>query len=197
VLRRRPRHRHPDPAGLSSTFINRLTRAGLAPALVVLLAAGCGGDEDDPVTTSGPLVPSKRDYIVQADTICIRQREAIEGEAEVALGIDSGDFTVRADGEIVFKPGRRPPPARIERFGTDVVLPALRDQLTQLRALPPPEGDEDAVAAIYDTAERGLDRLTAEPSLFNDRGAVRRELSRARRLGRCYGFFECGTYSGP
>jgi len=196
VLRRRPRHGDPDPAGLSSTAIRRLTRAGLAPALVVLLA-GCGGGGEDPVETSGPLVPSKRDYVVQADTICIRQREAIESQAEIALGIDANDFTVRGDGEIAFKPGRRPPPARIERFGTEVVLPALREQLAQLRALTPPEGDEDEVAAIYDTAQGGLDRLAADPSLFNDRGAVRRELSRARRLGRRYGFFECGTYSGP
>jgi hypothetical protein len=196
VLRRRPRHRHPDPEGLSPRFTKRLTGAGLAPALVVLLAAGCGGD-DDGVTTDAPLVPSKRDYIVQADTICIRQREAVEAEAEAALGIESADFTVRADGEIVFKPGRRPSAERIERFGTGVVLPALREQLARLRALTPPDGDAERVAAIYDTAERGLDRLASDPALFGDRAAVRRELSRARRLGRRFGFFECGTYSGP
>ena len=178
----------------------RLTGAGLAPALVVLLAlgsGGCGGDDQDRVATSGPLVPSKRDYIVQGDTICQRQRQAIETEAEVALGIDSNDFTVRPSGEIVFKPGRQPPPARIERFGTEVVIPSLREQLDDLRALTPPRGDEATVAAIYDTAQAGIDRLAADPALFNDRGAVRRELSRARRLGRRYGFFECGTYSGP
>jgi hypothetical protein len=173
-----------------------VTRAGLAPALVVLLASGCGGD-DDAVSTSGPLVPSQRDYVVEADTICIRQREAIEAQAETALGIDSRDFTVADSGEITFKPGRAPAPERIERFGTEIILPALREQLASLRALTPPEGDEAAVAEIYDTAERGLDQLAADPSQFNDQAAVRRELSRARRLGRRYGFFECGSYSGP
>jgi len=174
-----------------------VTRAGLAPALVVLLAAGCGGGDDDGVSTSGPLVPSKRDYVVQADTVCIRQRETIEAEAETALGIDSRDFTVDESGEITFRPGRAPAPERIERFGTEVVLPALREQLASLRALTPPDGDAEAVAKIYDTAERGLDRLATDPSQFNDRAAVRRELGRARRLGRRYGFFECGSYSGP
>ncbi len=176
--------------------MKRVTRAGLAPALVVLLAAGCGGD-DDGVSTSGPLVPSQRDYVVQADTICIRQREAIEAEAETALGIDSRDFTVAESGEITFKPGRAPAPERVERFGAEVVIPALREQLVRLRALTPPEGDDEAVAEIYDTAERGIDRLAADPSRFNDRAAVRRELGRARQLGRRYGFFECGSYSGP
>lgn len=177
-----------------------MTRAGVVLALVVVLAAiaiGCGGEDSEPVTTTGPLVPSKRDYIVQADTICIRQRQAVETEAEVALGIDSKDFTVLPSGEIAFKPGRRPSPERIERFGTGIVLPSLRDQLADLRALTPPQGDEATVAEVYDTAEEGVDRLAADPALFNDRGAVRRELSRARRLGRRYGFFECGTYSGP
>ena len=178
-----------------SSLLKRVIGAGLAPALVVLFAAGCGGDDD--VSTSGRLVPSQRDYVVQADTICIRQREAIEAEAETALGIDSRDFTVADSGEITFKPGRAPAPARIERFGTEVVLPAFREQLARLRALTPPEGDEAAVAEIYDTAERGLDRLEADPSQFNDRAAVRRELGRARSLGRRYGFFECGSYSGP
>ena len=188
------------PGGEAVKQLRRIARAGLVPVLVVVAAAaviGCGDDDGEAVTTEAPLVPSKRDYIVQADTICIRQRQAIETEAEVALGIDSSDFTVRDSGEIVFKRGRRPPPARIERFGTEVVIPSLREQLADLRALTPPEGDQATVAEVYDTAERGIDRLAADPAQFNDQGAVRRELNRSRRLGRRYGFFECGTYSGP
>ena len=53
------------------------------------------------------------------------------------------------------------------------------------------------MAAIYDAAERGVDALQADPSLFTDSDAVRAELAEARRLGRAYGFFDCGTYSAP
>ena len=53
------------------------------------------------------------------------------------------------------------------------------------------------MAAIYDRAERGIERLAADPALFNDSDTVRRALTEARRLGREYGFFNCGTYSGP
>ncbi len=168
------------------------------PVLVAFAVAlgGCGG-EDGEATTDAVLVPSKRDYIVQADTICAGAEQAIETEAEVALGIDANDFRVLPSGEIVFKPGRAPSPERIERFGAEVVIPALQEQLADLRALIPPRGDGAAVEEIYDTAERGLDRLAADSALFNDQATVRRELGQARRLGRRYGFFECGSYTGP
>ncbi|MGZ5320741.1 MAG: hypothetical protein ACXWFN_04725 [Solirubrobacterales bacterium] len=175
-------------------------RAGTLPALaaLALLAGGCGDDGGGDVTTDpGSLVPSKRDYIVSADTICAQADQAIQTEAEVGLGIGANDFELTSEGEIVFKSGRRPTDARIRRFGTEVVIPTLREQLERLRALTPPSGDEAEVAAIYDRAERGIDRLAADPDAFSDAGAVRRSLTEARRLGRRYGFFECGTYSGP
>jgi hypothetical protein len=166
---------------------------------MALALAGCGGDDgDDPVTTDvDALVPSKRDYVIQADTICARADQAIQTEAEVSLGIDSSDFRLTPSGEAVFLPGRAPSPERIRRFGEEVVVPTLREQLADLRALTPPRGDEATVNEIYDRAERGLERLEADPAAFSDRDAVRRALTEARRLGRRYGFFDCGTYSGP
>jgi hypothetical protein len=121
----------------------------------------------------------------------------LQNEAELQLQIDSRDFRVTQSGAIVFKPGRRPSPAAIERFGTATAIPALRKQIADLRALTPPTGDEAELAAIYDSADGAIDRLAADPSLFNDQGAVARELGEARRLGRRYGFFNCGVYSGP
>lgn len=173
-------------------------RAGFVPALVVLALAGCGGGEGGDVTTEAvALVPSKRDYVVSADTICARVDQAIQTEAELSLDIGASDFRLTKSGEIVFLPGRRPADARVRRFGAEVVIPALRDQLADLRQLTPPAGDEATVASIYDRAERGIDRLAANPELFSDSGAVRRALTEARRLGRRYGFYQCGTYSGP
>lgn len=165
---------------------------------MLALVAGCGGGDGGGVTTeAAALIPSKRDYIVQADTICGRAEQGVQTEAEIALGIDANDFTIAPSGEIVFKPGRRPSDARIRAFGTEVVIPRLREQVAELRALTPPSADEQRVAEIYDTAERGIERLAADPASFNDEGAVSRALNQARRLSRSYGFFDCGTYSGP
>jgi hypothetical protein len=174
-------------------------RAGFAPALFACAAlVACGGDDGSDVTTDADsLVPSKRDYIVQADTICASSNQGIQTEAEVRFKISSKDFTVTPDGEIVFKPGRRPSDAQIQSFGSEVVVPAFREQLGDLRALTPPQGDMVAVNEIYDEADRAIDRLEADPSTFTDSAAVRRELAEAQSLGRRYGFFECGTYSAP
>ncbi|MDP9228731.1 MAG: hypothetical protein M3M99_06695 [Actinomycetota bacterium] len=161
------------------------------------VATGCGGDDDGATADVGALVPSKRDYIVQADTVCQQAEQAIETEIEVRLGIGADDFRMLPSGRVVFKPGREPAPAQIERFGTEVVLPTLREQLADLRALTPPRDDEQATAEVYDRAERGIDRLASDTALFSDRAAVRRALTEARRLGRRYGFYDCGTYSGP
>ena len=175
------------------------TRALLAGALVALAAAlgGCGDDDGGATTDVDVLVPSKRDYIVSADTICSRSQDALQTEAELQLKLGADDFTVTPGGEIVFKPGRRPSAAAVERFGTETAVPSLREQVADLRALTPPDGDEAELAAIYDSAEAAIGRLAADPALFNDQGAVARELDEARRLGRRYGFFNCGVYSGP
>jgi hypothetical protein len=174
-------------------------RAGFLPALFLcVVLMGCGDDGGSDVTTdAGPLVPSKRDYIVQADTICANSDQIIETEAEIRFKIDSSDFTVTPSGDIVFKPGRRPTDAEIERFAKQVILPAFREQVADLRGLTPPAGDEATVTEVYDAAEAGIDRLQGDPAVFSDSAAVRRELSEAQSLGRRYGFFNCGTYSAP
>lgn len=174
-----------------------MNRFLIASALLVVLT-GCGGDGGGDVTVDADaLVPSKRDYIVQADTICRNTQQGLQTEAEARFGIGSEDFTVTPQGQVVFKPGRRPDDAEIRAFGTDTVIPAFRDQIADLRALTPPQGDRAAVNRIYDAAERGVDQLEADPSVFTDSDAVRGELDQARRLGRAYGFFDCGTYSAP
>ena len=79
------------------------------PALVAICLAagglGCGAGEDDgggdraaEGSDPGPKAPSKRDYIVQADTICANAEQAIETEAEIALGVGAADFTVAQQG---------------------------------------------------------------------------------------------------
>jgi hypothetical protein len=59
------------------------------PALILApAAAGCGDDDEggDRVTTSGPLVPSKRDYISQADGLCAFYESRVESSAGSGSG---------------------------------------------------------------------------------------------------------------
>ena len=143
------------------------------------------------------LVPSRTDYIIDADTICFQFETGIRTSAEVSLGIGANDFRLTRSGEIVFKPGRAPSPEALRRFGERELVPALREQLARLRALTPPAGDEARLDAIYDGVEKGVDELARNPGLAGDRAAVRAALSESRRAARRYGFATRGSYSGP
>jgi len=150
----------------------------LAAVLLGLLAgpviAGCGDDEvaggdGDRVTTSGPLVPSKRDYISQADGLCAFYETRVEELGKERFGLNAKDFKVLPSGQIVFRAGHRPSDAAIEDFVLGTAIPNLREELNEVRGLTPPAGDGAAVAAIYDAASRAVDRL-ARPSARRRRG---------------------------
>jgi hypothetical protein len=190
VLRWRTRHRHPDPARLRFRLL-----AAILPALLAGPAiAGCGDDGDggERVTTSGPLVPSKRDYISQADGLCAFYESRVEELGKEHFGLNAKDFKVLPSGQIVFKAGHRPSDAAIEDFVLTTAVPELRQELDEVRAITPPAGDEAKVAAIYDAAARAVDGLEADPATFADDAAVRRLFADARRTGRHYGLQECG-----
>ncbi|MGH2957911.1 MAG: hypothetical protein ACRDL6_13070 [Solirubrobacterales bacterium] len=138
------------------------------------------------------LVPSKLDYISQADGLCAFYESRVEQLGRQRFGLTAKDFKVLPSGRIVFRPGRRPSDAEIEQFVAGTAVPNLREQLEELRALTPPRGDEQRVAAIFDAAERAVDGLEADPQAFADDAAVRRLFAPARAAGRRYGMRECG-----
>jgi hypothetical protein len=160
------------------------------------VAAGCGGDDGGDsgavtvVTTE--LVPSKRDYISQADGFCAFYESRVEELGRKRFGLNAKDFKVLESGQIVFRPGHRPPDAEIVDFVLNTAVPDFREELEEIRSLTPPHGDEQRVAAIYDAVEAAVDQLEANPQSFADDAAVRRTFAEARRVGRAYGLRECG-----
>jgi hypothetical protein len=128
-------------------------------------AAGCGEDESDP----------KQEYIRKGDEICRLGSLQIASEGQRRYG------------------GSQPPPGKLEEYGKQIVVPVLqKSTLRGLRALPPPEGDEETVAAIYDALQETIAALRANPALIaqpNVGGAF----DEVNRLARDYGFGQCGS----
>ena len=56
----------------------------------------------------------------------------------------------------------------IDSFVRQTVIPTLRDQVRQLRALPPPTGKKGKVEEIYRALEKGLDELDKSPKRLID-----------------------------
>ncbi len=141
-------------------------RSGVAVAVAGMLVAGaassCGGDDEEAL--------SKSEYIKRGDAICARGDREIE-KAAGRLG-----------------PGQ-PNPKEIADFGKNTAIPNIESQLSKLRDLPAPEGDEDTVKRIYDAADDAVEKAKADPEVFV-RGQPFRE---ATRMAQEYGFKACGS----
>lgn len=139
--------------------------AALAVAVAAFAVAGCGDDSDDTDTASGdPL--SKEEFIAQADEICETGDAQIEQEA-LELGTN----------------------ADADTLVTTVIVPGTRTQVEQIRALVPPEGDEETINEFLDTFDRGLDELENDPSIL----VKAKTIAEARQIATAYGFNSCNT----
>jgi hypothetical protein len=154
--------------------------------LVLLLAAGCGGDDSTEIVTGAtatvePL--SKAEYIERADAICAEFTAKTEPLAkELNRALNNFNFA-RA--------------ARAQREAHE----AVRDGYERINALPPPEGDENAISAIAEARneflvldERFVDAIEAEDFTRIEalNGELRSVVERRNAILTAYGFKVCG-----
>jgi hypothetical protein len=139
----------------------QVTRPLVALSLALSLGlAGCGGD--DP---SEELI-SKSDFLDQGNTICAAGNMAVD---DVGNSIDQNDQE------------------QLLTAISEQVVPLVRGQIEDLRALGYPEGDKDTLEGIYADTEGVLDSWEDDPALAldDDRMAPINE-----RLGD-YGLTQC------
>lgn len=191
MLRRRTRHRHADPARLRPRLKLRLALAACGSLLVG--AAGCGGEGGDETVDPALLAPSRAGYISRADGLCGFYQERTESQGRAQLGLAPADFRILDSGEVVFKPGRRPPDTAIAAFVTGVAVPNLTDELGELRAIQVPAGDEAELSANYAATERANRILAADPAQALDPARMKSIFDPALKRARGYGFRICGA----
>jgi hypothetical protein len=161
----------------------------LALALAAgLIAAGCGDDDDETTTSSTTTTTagatgatgatgeplSKDEFITQADAIC-----------------EAGDKKIDAAAQETFS-GGQPSQAEQEQFVTEDVVPNIQEQVDGLRALTPPEGDEDEVSAILDSAQDAIDQIESDPGTLTEGANGDDPFSEANQLAKEYGLTVCG-----
>jgi hypothetical protein len=165
-------------------------RAAVAALTALALVAGCGSDSNDE-TTPGATALSQAEYIEQADAICQRYRN---DQAELGRRFEeltSEGITTENVGEA----------AALFRELAD----ARRQELRELRLLPPPSGDSevlgDWLSAIEASVSLGQSLADAYDTLDADRVATLvRELesseAEAEGIARGYGLEVCGQREG-
>jgi len=112
---------------------------------VALMAAGCGGDDDNGDATTASL--TKPEWIAKADAVCKQGNQQINQAASQTFG------------------KQEPSDSEVQQFQTDTVLPNVQSQVDQIRALGAPSGDEDQVNKILDTVQADIDKAKSSGTL--------------------------------
>jgi hypothetical protein len=147
----------------------------VALTAAVLVVAGCGGGSDSTSTTTGSV--SKAAFIKKADAVCQKGTERMQ---QAIL-----DFLKQ------HKDVKRPNKAQSEVLVGTAIVPSVKTELKELKALDAPEGDEERVEAIVSALEEGLE--TAEDNPEAVVGSSDAVFGIAGRLAGEYGAVVCGS----
>jgi hypothetical protein len=155
--------------------LNKGLLALLAGALAVtLFVAGCGSSGG---TTSTASI-SKVEFLKQGNAICAKGNEQIEAQFE--------EFTKENN----LSKTEAPPKAVREEAAEDILIPAINQQVEEIKALGIPAGDEGEVEEIFATVEEAVEEGEGDPAaLFGNEPGKFKE---ANKLSREYGLTVCG-----
>jgi hypothetical protein len=153
---------------------------GAALLTAGLIGAGCGGG-DDTTTASGAsgatgaqgAALTKTEFVAQANAICAKGNKAIDQAAKQTFG------------------NSRPSGSQLNQFATETLIPNVQDQIDEVKALPPPSGDEAQVSEILTAAQGALDKIKADPALLTGSGPS--PFASANKLAKEYGLTECAS----
>jgi hypothetical protein len=147
----------------------------VAAIAAVLALAGCGGGGDDTSTAANSV--SKAAFINKVDAVCQKGTKRMQRAILVFLKQHKGV--------------QRPNKVQSERLVGTVIVPSVKTELKELKALNAPEGDEERVDAIISALEEGLE--TAEDNPEAVVGSSDAVFGISGRLAGEYGAEACGT----
>lgn len=143
-----------------------------ACALTVAILAGC--DSGD--AAGGEI--DKAEFVKRANAICeATQMKLLSRGLLVFRRISRGKS--KSEAEAIFVP--------------KWLVPVIRAEVEEVRALGAPAGDEAEVDAIFDELESVLDEAEANPTRFNyEQAHFSRPYRTSERLANEYGIWACG-----
>jgi hypothetical protein len=110
------------------------------------LVAGCGGGDD---SSSATVSVSKAAFIKKVDAVCQKGTERMQRAILVFLK--------------QHKDVKRPNQAQSEKLVATVIVPSVKTEIKELKALDAPQGDEDRFSAILSALEEGLETAEDNP----------------------------------
>ncbi|WP_148615073.1 hypothetical protein [Nocardioides rubriscoriae] len=143
--------------------MKRTLALSAAALLLPLVLTGCGGGDTDAEDTA------------PADRAGSSESAAPETDAAETAGPTKDEFVTRANevcaagnGELATAGADVDPqdPDAVAAFATDVLVPNVRGQLEDIRALGFPEDDAELLDSTLTDASTALDEIEADPTLL-------------------------------
>jgi hypothetical protein len=151
-------------------------RSILLAVAAALAIAACGDDDDDTepqslasgatgATGEAGATGTMAAFIAAADEVCEQADKdlADEAQAQYPEGPPTGNAAAK--------------------FAEDVVIPNLQAQHDAIAQIPPPDGEEDAIASLLETFQAGIDELAEDPENFVESTALDDAAAEAQDLG--------------
>lgn len=156
--------------------MNRFLALIAAVAAVALVAAGCGSSDDS--TTDSTTTLTKAEFLKQGNAICAA------GNKEIEEGFE--EFAEEKN----LSQNKEPSKAELTEASETILIPAVADQIDELRALGTPEGDEGEVDRLLTNAEEVLEEGEEDPVSLTEAGSG--GFTEVNRESREYGLTTCG-----
>jgi len=147
--------------------------AVIASVAIVFAIAGCGSSDGSGSDNS----ISKEEFIAKADAICKQSNARLEAAFGKFLK-ENPNLKKTSD-------------PRLQQLVGGAMVPSLKREIEELRALGIPAGDEEKVEAMISALEEGLETAERDPqAVTNSSDAV---FGIASRIGGEYGLKVCGS----
>jgi hypothetical protein len=146
---------------------------------VTIGASGCGGGSDGGEISTSSL--SKAEFIKRADAICAKGQQQVER--------NFGAYAKKTNLNVQ-QVTKNPTKQQVDGLVHSVLLPAIKQEVTQIRALGAPRGDEDKIEAMLAAVEEGIETAEDLPRTVLEKTDVAFGVS--SRLAKEYGLVACG-----
>lgn len=151
--------------------------ASLLGIALTLVLAGCGSDDE-------PARISKSEFLEKASVICVSTRRGIRADFETYARGREGRSDALAE-----KAGKLTPEEAAAKVGGKIIVPAMKRELEELRALGIPQGDGARVNALLSAFEEGVEKAEAHPERAAATGTE--AFGRSGKLAGEYGLEGC------